>query len=595
MAEKFAGEQLIKEHEGFEPKAYWDVDHWTIGYGTPASEDDLRKYGHRNDKVSKKKAAEQAELFGETQAGTGLSEKDAQVRLEADVQQRTQKLKTKLAGAKVPWDKMPKDMQAGILSAYYNLGNKLFTFPQSHPKRPGQPTKAGQALQSGDFDTFIDEAFSEDKGFVNAGGEKLSGLVKRRRAEGSRIQKGLELYNRNLAPGTDTGVLNRPGTPGIHGGDTPIRQRLSADETPPLPDEMPAEVDLRAPEFRQPPEPVMQYQGAAMPEKSMEEYEKELKRKKRRTPSENPQLEQLLADAPSFRGPKTPEPARATTTTPPASGEMDLGEFARKLKYTPQGTVPDLPAPGDKSQLSAGLQSLFTDPETKVTKDDTPETLKAKVDKTTDTIQKSDAPSEIKAKTKTLQDLFTEGKKNLEQRELAERVGQALTQLGAGLYGRSTGTDMSGLKFQPSNWDKKMDSLIAEFRERNRQAEVKLRREEATKKASEKSRIKGQKEQLTAETAAGKERQKLVAELSKVENIKRDLEPGSQLRANILNRFPGLTEADLDAMITKADEEHGFFSWGEKEKERAALSTTLLDMLAKRQRLHELKRRKAST
>jgi hypothetical protein len=129
---------------------------------------------------------------------------------------------------------------------------------------------------------------------------------------------------------------------------------------------------------------------------------------------------------------------------------------------------------------------------------------------------------DIKEKTKTLEDLFAEGKKSLENRELAERVGHALAQLGAGLHGLQTGTDMSGLKFQKSDWDKKMDNLISEFRERNRKAEVQAKKDEKAKAKQEKAdaTAKGKTEKATEESV--KQKKKEVAQLRKAANMLAD-------------------------------------------------------------------------
>jgi hypothetical protein len=61
---------------------------------------------------------------------------------------------------------------------------------------------------------------------------------------------------------------------------------------------------------------------------------------------------------------------------------------------------------------------------------------------------------------------FAEAKKSLENRELAERLAQAFTQLGAGLYGMKTGQDMSGLKFDKADWGKRFDQLLTETRQK---------------------------------------------------------------------------------------------------------------------------------
>ena len=63
-----------------------------------------------------------------------------------------------------------------------------------------------------------------------------------------------------------------------------------------------------------------------------------------------------------------------------------------------------------------------------------------------------------------VQDWYDDMKDRLGKAELAETVGHAIAQLGAGWVGLNTGRDMTGLKFNKTNWDKKMDTAFAEFK-----------------------------------------------------------------------------------------------------------------------------------
>ena len=63
------------------------------------------------------------------------------------------------------------------------------------------------------------------------------------------------------------------------------------------------------------------------------------------------------------------------------------------------------------------------------------------------------------------QNLFKEAEGKLEQRELAEKFAHALTQLGAGMHGLKTGTDMSGLQFDKTDWTKKLELQLGKFRD----------------------------------------------------------------------------------------------------------------------------------
>jgi hypothetical protein len=70
---------------------------------------------------------------------------------------------------------------------------------------------------------------------------------------------------------------------------------------------------------------------------------------------------------------------------------------------------------------------------------------------------------------------------------------------------------MSGLKFQQSDWDKKMSNLIAEFRERNRKAEVQAKKDE---------KAKGKTEKATAKSTEQKKKE--IAQLRKAANMLSD-------------------------------------------------------------------------
>jgi hypothetical protein len=48
--------------------------------------------------------------------------------------------------------------------------------------------------------------------------------------------------------------------------------------------------------------------------------------------------------------------------------------------------------------------------------------------------------------------------------ELIETIAQAVTQLAAGAYGLRTGMDLGGLKFSKTDWDKRMDQILSDFK-----------------------------------------------------------------------------------------------------------------------------------
>lgn len=70
----------------------------------------------------------------------------------------------------------------------------------------------------------------------------------------------------------------------------------------------------------------------------------------------------------------------------------------------------------------------------------------------------------------SLQDLYRDEANKANDRvataEVAEKIGHALAQLGAGIQGMKTGVDMSsGLKFDRTDWSKRYDNILSKLRE----------------------------------------------------------------------------------------------------------------------------------
>ena len=70
------------------------------------------------------------------------------------------------------FDSLTDNQKAAVVSLIYNVGRNNF-----------DGTKAQKAIKSGDFDTFINEAFDPEKGFTKQAGKVLKGLQNRRQAE----------------------------------------------------------------------------------------------------------------------------------------------------------------------------------------------------------------------------------------------------------------------------------------------------------------------------------------------------------------------------------------------------------------------------
>lgn len=63
-----------------------------------------------------------------------------------------------------------------------------------------------------------------------------------------------------------------------------------------------------------------------------------------------------------------------------------------------------------------------------------------------------------------IRETYADAKTNLEKRELAHTLAEALTQLGAGKYGANTGVDMSALKFSKRDFTKDFELLQQEMK-----------------------------------------------------------------------------------------------------------------------------------
>lgn len=108
---------LLRKHEGFRSKAYWDVNAWRTGYGSDTYTDARGKIH----KVTK---------------NTVVSKEDA----ERDLMRRSEIFANqarKKSGAK-NWDKLPDDTKAALTSVAYNYGSL--------------PDRVSSAVKTGDID-----------------------------------------------------------------------------------------------------------------------------------------------------------------------------------------------------------------------------------------------------------------------------------------------------------------------------------------------------------------------------------------------------------------------------------------------------------
>jgi lysozyme len=121
-------------------------------------------------------ATKSEQLEGLVTAGYG-STKRVKIGEKISKEQAEQWFKEDLTVAEKAVDKLVKvdlnnNQRVAIVSLIFNIGEGNF-----------KKSKALKALNKGDFDMFIEEAFDSKKGFVKSGNRILKGLVKRRQAE----------------------------------------------------------------------------------------------------------------------------------------------------------------------------------------------------------------------------------------------------------------------------------------------------------------------------------------------------------------------------------------------------------------------------
>lgn len=111
---------------------------------------------------------------GRVKKGEKITEEQAEQYLQEDIA-----VAEKAVDSLVTVDLTPNQKSA-VVSLVFNIGQGNF-----------KNSKALQALNKGDMDTFVKEAFDSKIGFVKANGKILKGLVKRRKAEKTLFQGGI--------------------------------------------------------------------------------------------------------------------------------------------------------------------------------------------------------------------------------------------------------------------------------------------------------------------------------------------------------------------------------------------------------------------
>lgn len=71
--------------------------------------------------------------------------------------------------------------------------------------------------------------------------------------------------------------------------------------------------------------------------------------------------------------------------------------------------------------------------------------------------------AQLEQERKDANDIYKQNANRTEWMEVAEKIGHAFAQLGAAAHGLATGVDLSGLKFDKTDWSKKFDRLMGEL------------------------------------------------------------------------------------------------------------------------------------
>jgi hypothetical protein len=107
---------------------------------------------------------------------------------------------------------------------------------------------------------------------------------------------------------------------------------------------------------------------------------------------------------------------------------------------------------------------ILQDP-TQINKNTIKEALKASVIKEARSPELNKTKKEIENEYSKALVQYNKDKDAAKWGQFAERMGQALTQLGAGAYGLKHGTDLSGIKFDKTDWKSNLDSALQDLKQ----------------------------------------------------------------------------------------------------------------------------------
>lgn len=188
-----------------------------------------------------------------------------------------------------------------------------------------------------------------------------------------------------------------------------------------------------------------------------------------------------------------------------------------------------------------------------------------------DTDPFADKLRELSGQLKIAEDKYEKDKDRTAWSEVAEKLGFAFAQIGAGLHGLNTGVDVTGVKFNPTNWEARYDRSLAELKNSTGNIQKGIEQVQGEKKdvktAEERKneQAKGRlfDEYMSAKkiTADAKQNQLRLAqelEIAKMNNEQKTVKSlekeKSQVEKEVENRLKTLMEIRADLQAASDDE-----------------------------------------
>jgi hypothetical protein len=151
------------------------------------------------------------------------------------------------------------------------------------------------------------------------------------------------------------------------------------------------------------------------------------------------------------------------------SGEMQAAEEPAVEEPVGIGPTPDriYEAPGEEEdKVEAGEEGVEDGVEEDDQEDNVSETLQTfkEIPNTLDLAeQRGLVTQEFLNEIAAAKEAYNQTKKDVAQKRLWEAITLGLAQIAVGLYGQSTGLDLSGVKFEPSDWQANIDQAATDL------------------------------------------------------------------------------------------------------------------------------------